>query len=144
MTFVIDASVAIKWLVPETLAENAARLLDANYRLTAPDLLLVEFAKIIWKKARLGEIRFEDGEAALLRLSAGPIELAETRPLLRLALQLAHELHHPVYDCVYLATAEASGAVAVTADRRFYDRTRNTPHADGLQWLGFVAAGPEE
>jgi predicted nucleic acid-binding protein len=57
MTLVIDASVAIKWLVPETLAENAAALLDENNRLTAPDLLLIEFANIIWKKARLGEIR---------------------------------------------------------------------------------------
>ena len=33
---------------------------------------------------------------------------------------------------------EASGAVAITADRRLYDRTRATPHADRLQWLGFV------
>jgi predicted nucleic acid-binding protein len=140
MTLVIDASVAIKWLVPETLAENAARLLDRNCRLTAPDFLLVELSNIVWKKARLGEIRPEDGQAALVRLGAGPIELAETRPLLGLALRLAHQLDRPVYDCIYLAAAETLGAVAITADRRFFDQTRKTPHADRLQWLGFVTS----
>jgi predicted nucleic acid-binding protein len=138
MTLVIDASVAMKWFVPESLAENAARLLDREHRLAAPDFLLVELSNIIWKKERLGEMRSEDGEATLARLGSGPIELLETRPLLGPALHLARQLDHPVYDCIYLAAAEASGAVAVTADRRFFDRTRKTPHANRLQWLGFV------
>lgn len=139
MTLVVDASVAIKWFVPEVLAENAARLLDGRHRLAAPDFLLVEVANIIWKKARLGEILPGDGDAALAELNDGPIEFVETRPLLGPALRLARELDHPVDDCIYLAAAGLLSAVAITANRRFFDRTRGATVADRLQWLGFAS-----
>lgn len=139
MTLVVDASVAIKWLLPEILADHAARLLEGNWRLAAPDFLLVEFGNIVWKKVRLGEVTSSDAEAALQRLSAGPVNLTPTRPLVGTALRLACELDHPVYDCIYLAAAEALDAVVVTADRRLFERTRATPWADRLQWLGALA-----
>ena len=34
----------------------------------------------------------------------------------------AHELGHPVYDCLYLALAEREQALVVTADRVFAAR----------------------
>lgn len=139
MTLVVDASVVIKWFVPEVLAETAARLLDGRCRLAAPDFLLVEAANVMWKKARLGEILPGDGEAALAELKDGPLEFVETRPLLEPALRIARELDHPVYDCIYIAAAVSLGAVAITADRRFFDRTRGAAVADRLQWLGLAS-----
>jgi len=42
------------------------------------------------------------------------------------AFALAHELDHPVYDCVYLALAEVEDARLVTADRRLLARLRGS------------------
>ena len=51
---VIDACVAVKWVIQEAGSEEARRLFSA--RLEAPDLLLVECANILWKKASLRDI----------------------------------------------------------------------------------------
>ena len=45
---VVDASVAIKWVVPEAGSERAITLLD--HGLVAPDLLFSECANILWRK----------------------------------------------------------------------------------------------
>ncbi|MEW6116143.1 MAG: type II toxin-antitoxin system VapC family toxin [Nitrospirota bacterium] len=54
--FVVDASVAVKWLVPEIHADAALRLLEKNNRLTAPDLIFSEIGTILLKESRSGEI----------------------------------------------------------------------------------------
>jgi predicted nucleic acid-binding protein len=54
--YVIDASVAIKWFVPEILEAAAKRWLDPSHILYAPDLLASEFGNILWKKTRQKEI----------------------------------------------------------------------------------------
>jgi predicted nucleic acid-binding protein len=38
--------------------------------------------------------------------------------LLPRAIELAFDLQHPIYDCVYLALAEREKAALITADRR--------------------------
>lgn len=40
--YVVDASVAVKWLVSEDYSEEAASLLDGRMTLVAPDLLFAE------------------------------------------------------------------------------------------------------
>jgi predicted nucleic acid-binding protein len=45
---VIDASVAVKWVVEEPGTQEA--LLLRQHRLLAPDLLVAECANILWKK----------------------------------------------------------------------------------------------
>jgi len=133
---VIDASVAIKWFVPEPLSNEAERLLDGGDVLFAPDFLLIEFGNIVWKKVRLGELGRADGEAALATLRAGPVGLIDTGPLVERALHLAHEIDHPLYDCLYLATAEAVAATVATADRRFFDRCLASSVESRIAWLG--------
>jgi predicted nucleic acid-binding protein len=135
VNLVVDASVAIKWFAPEVLSPEAESLLDGGDALFAPDLLLLECGNIIWKKVRLGELARADGDAALAVLRSGPIDLLDTRPLVERALQLAHELKHPVYDCVYLAVAEAVDAMLVTADRRFFDRCWSSKMRGRIAWL---------
>lgn len=141
MNLVVDASVAIKWFAPESLSQEAERLLDGGDALFAPDLLLLECGNIIWKKVRLGELARLDGDAALAALRSGPIDLIETRPLVERALHLAHEIDHPPYDCLYLAAAEAVEAVVVTADRRFFDRC-SAAKATRIAWLADSGSAP--
>lgn len=45
--FVVDASVAIKWFVPEIHSDAAARLLDPEIYISAPDLIAPEFGNTI-------------------------------------------------------------------------------------------------
>jgi predicted nucleic acid-binding protein len=135
VNLVVDASVAIKWFVPEVLSPEAESLLDGGDDLFAPDLLLLECGNIIWKKVWLGELARADGDAALAALRAGPIRLLDTTPLVEQALQLAHAIQHPVYDCVYLASAEAVDAIVVTADRRFFEQGWSSKMGGRIAWL---------
>ena len=142
MNLVIDASVAIKWFAPESLSREAAHLLDGGDALFAPDFLLVECGNIIWKKVRLGELTRADGDVALGALRSGPIDFVGTRPFVERALHLAHEIEHPLYDCLYLAAAEAVGATVVTADRRFFDRCSASMMQSHTVWLADWPPGP--
>ena len=118
MTWVVDASVAVKWVVPETLSANAERVLASEEELLAPDLLLVEAANALWKKTERREISAaEAGRALDVVLSSGLV-IRPSRPLLHRAVTLAGRLGHPVYDCVYLALAEQERATLVTGDER--------------------------
>jgi predicted nucleic acid-binding protein len=117
--FVVDASVAIKWVIGEAGSEQAL-LIRNRQRLFAPDLLLAECANILWKKARRKEL--SEAEAifgARLLLRAG-VQLQAMSSLLEPATRLALFLDHPAYDCAYLALSQMLSCTMVTADQRLY------------------------
>ncbi len=118
MSVTVDASVAVKWFVSEPRHEEARLLSDPDIERYAPTFLVIECANALWKKVHRGEIAdltptFE----ALLNLPEA-VAFHPTRDLLARAGQLAVALGHPVYDCLYLACAEATESVLVTDDRR--------------------------
>jgi len=116
---VVDASVALKWLVDEEGSGAAAALLEGPL-LLAPELIHVEIANALWRMARVGRLTEADAADALALFQRLPLRrrLAD-RDLAAEALRLARLLDHPVYDCLYLALAMDAGAPVVTADRRF-------------------------
>lgn len=114
---VVDASVALKWLVAEGGSDLAAAL-RPNSELIAPDLLLAEVANALWKKVRRREMEPEDADLAIQLLQRVNVDFRSSRPLVRPALALAREIDHPVYDCIYLALARAEQCALVTADGR--------------------------
>lgn len=122
MTCVVDASIAVKWIVPEALSTKADELLAREGELLAPDLLLVEVANVLWRKTVRTELSPRDADRAFTLLMQFGIDLRPSAPLLGRAMQLARLLNHPVYDCVYLALAEHEDATFVTADRRLVER----------------------
>jgi len=85
------------------------------------ELLSLECANALWKKARVGELTLHDARSALDRIVSGFIELRSSTALAPIALELGAELNHPVYDCVYMALAEAESAAFLTADRKLVD-----------------------
>ena len=125
--FVVDASVAIKWVVRETDSGFATALLQ-DHRLAAPELLVAECSNVLWKKARRGEISDEHAVLAAELLEASDVELVPTRHLLARATRLALDLDHAAYDCVYVALALDRGECLVTADTRLRRLVRR--HAD--------------
>lgn len=122
---VIDASVAIKWVVEEEWSESALAL--STSRLVAPDLLLAECANILWKKAGRGELSAYEAATAAAVLDAAQIELMSSRGHLERIVELAATLGHPAYDCCYLAIAEATGLPLVTADTKLVVLLRRSP-----------------
>jgi predicted nucleic acid-binding protein len=117
-TLVIDASIAIKWVIEEEGTPQALTL-RRKARLLAPELLVAECANILWKKARRNELSREEALLAARLLQTAAIELVPTRSLLAAATRIAIELDHPAYDCLYLALAIENDCRFVTADERF-------------------------
>jgi predicted nucleic acid-binding protein len=118
VSIIIDASVAIKWVVDEPGTEEA--LLLRRERLFAPDLLIPECANILWKKVRRKEMSEREAALGARLLARADIQLEPMRSLLEPAMRLAISLDHPAYDCIYLALAEALGGELVTADNALY------------------------
>jgi len=116
--YVIDASVAVKWFVPETHSSEAATLLDPVHNLHAPDLLLAEVANTLWKKTRRRELKPGEARLVVRGLASVSLEITPTRELLTGALDLALHVGCTAYDAMYLALAIHHGCRLVTADRR--------------------------
>jgi predicted nucleic acid-binding protein len=127
-SYVVDASVAVKWLVSEAFSEEAASLLDSGATLIAPELLLAEAANALWALCRRGDIAREDFAEAVEVLKAAPVVPHPMRQLAASAARLAIDLGHPAYDCFYLALAVQEQYPVITADRRFFDIVRKHPY----------------
>ena len=117
--YVIDASVAVKWFVPELHSREAAALLDPTFALHAPDLLFAEVSNALWKKTRRRELKLSEARLVLRGLASVPLEVTPTCQLAAGALDLALEAGCTVYDAVYLALAIHHDCRLVTADERF-------------------------
>ena len=121
-TYVLDASVAVKWYLPESDSDRAARLLtaaeDGLVSLIAPELLLLEVANAVWKHERRGELSQEDALGALVRLKETSLAWVPDQDWAYAALGLSLALGCAVYDATYLAVAEAYSAQVLTDDRR--------------------------
>jgi predicted nucleic acid-binding protein len=116
--FVVDASIAVKWVVEENGTPQALEL-RRRANLIAPELLVAECANILWKKVVREELSKREALLAARLLQSAEIELLPTRSLLERTARIAFDLKHPAYDCLYLALAEANDCRFVTADERF-------------------------
>ena len=122
-TFVIDASIAIKWVIEEDGTPEAFALRQKG-KLIAPDLLVAECANVLWKKVRRDELLKEEALFAARLLQAAEIELLPSRSLFETALQISVQIDHPAYDCVYLALGVENKCRFVTTDERFLRKVR--------------------
>lgn len=113
---VVDASVALKWLVPEDDSSTAEPYIGPETH--APDFIITECANALWKKVRKGEIKAVEGLNGIGTLP-GFVRVHPSSGLVAPAYVIAAELDHPVYDCLYLALAEEFDCRLLTADVRF-------------------------
>ena len=139
MKWVVDASVAAKWLAPEPDSPLAEALLDDE--LIAPDLLFAEVGNILWKKQLRGEMDAAATHIGVRWLLQVPLQVHDSAGLLADALALALQLHHPAYDCFYLALARRVDAPLVTADRRLHARCHAADAVELAQRVRLLNAG---
>ncbi len=136
MKLTVDASVVVKWYVPEDLAENARLLRAHRLELHAPDLLLAEFVNVFWKKHRRQEIPDVSQHLDEIRRLPHDITLHPLSSLIGRAGQISLEFDHPVYDCLYLACAEETGSPFVTADQKVANKVDASSLDIAVRYLG--------
>ena len=130
MRLVVDASVAVKWLIAEEGSDAAHRLAAGADDLHAPRLMASEIANALWRKACMGEIERRLAGALAAAVPEMPVRWSADEAVCADAVRLALSLDRPVYDCVYLALAHRLGAWMVTADQRFANALSSTEHGD--------------
>lgn len=138
MTLVLDASVAVKWFLPEPYHEDAHALLAGDHRFVAPALIRLEVAAAIVRR-----LRIDRSEEALARqacrewdamIDAGIVELVADEDVFADALELAISIRHSVQDCLYFAVARRTGSGLVTADGPLARRGRRV--VDDVRFIG--------
>ena len=121
---VIDASVAVKWVLPEVDRPLALRLQDryqlGEVKLLAPPLLLLEVGNALWKRVRRGELTAESAELCFHQLIIDAPELMDKTEVTVSAFHLVLAHRRPIYDCLYLALALDRQCDLITADQRFF------------------------
>jgi len=143
INYVIDANVALKWYIPETLTSEAVALLEKTkekkYRFFAPDLILAEIGNVLWKKQMKKELSSE--EVRLITqviLKSLPIKLYAGRDYLPSAMEIAIHFQRSVYDSLYLALAITKKICLVTADKRMVNSLQGTAYRKNIIYLGDI------
>jgi predicted nucleic acid-binding protein len=132
--FVIDASVVVKWFVPEIHTDAARRLLVLSHEYVAPDLLFAETANTIWKKIRREELTAEEGQQLVADIGQIAVETVPCRALAEDAHALANVTGRTVYESMYVALAVRLNTRAITADDRLEAALQKIPAvADHIQ-----------
>lgn len=139
---IIDASVGIKWFLPEIHSAEARRWRSGSDELHVPAFFFdLEIANILWKKVQRAEITRVDADLILAQLPILPITRHPEGPLMPTALDLAVRTDRTVYDCLYLALAVHLGGRMVTADQRLYNSLAGSPWSSHICWVGDLPTG---
>jgi predicted nucleic acid-binding protein len=125
---IVDASVALKWFLPEPGSRDAIALQSGPHNLAAPSLIRMEVAGAICRATRGNTARLSKGEAEQLcsrwfnLLGQRALEIVPDETLLTEACGWAVSLGHPLADCLYLELACRWNIPLLTADRVFHAR----------------------
>jgi len=138
--FVVDASVAVKWLMPsanEPFTVEAANLLRRYVRdeldLIVPDIFWAEIGNVLWKGARRQRWTQSAAEKAMHAMAALDFFTVPCRELLPEAFKLALAHDRTVYDCFYVALAIQFNIEMITADEKLANAlAARLP----VKWLG--------
>jgi predicted nucleic acid-binding protein len=120
MKYILDSSVAFKWVVPEAHTDKALLLRDdfrnAVHELLSPDIFPVEIVHALTKAERQGRITPPQGGIHWHDVMKTAPLLIPSIPLIPRAYDIASKARIGVYDCLYVALSEREKCQLVTAD----------------------------
>lgn len=138
--FVVDASVALKWLslfAMEPFVDRAKRLLDrgaaGEIRRLVPDLFWLEVGNVLCKAVRRRNCDVIEANEALREMQQLPLKTASSVRLVNSAQRITIQYGRSIYDSLYVALAKASGSQLVTADEKLANAL--AAHLP-VKWLG--------
>lgn len=128
MRYVLDSSVALKWVLVEPDSAKAKQLRDDFQHhileLLSPDLLQLEIAHALTRAERQGRIAPPQAGIFWADIMSTPPHLKPSGPLVPRAIQISSSARIGVYDCLYIALAEQERCNLVTADTRLVSNLR--------------------
>lgn len=132
---VVDASVALKWYLPESYSADARLWLGQYDVFAVPELFFAEFGNALRKQILRAGLQVDQATAVLAAARRFPWRIHSNRRLAPAALARAVELHLSVYDAFYLALASRLECQVVTADEHLYRSVAGTSEADLVAWV---------
>jgi predicted nucleic acid-binding protein len=135
MPIVVDASVALKLVSLEPGTGEAQSLLERDEDRIAPDWILTEVASGLANKMRYQGLSPASAANAFAALPAFIDRFVEAKPLLGRAMNLAAQIDHPLYDCLYLLIAIEEEGIVITADDGLLKAAARGGYADRTERL---------
>ena len=136
-TVVVDASLALKWVLSEADSNTAISLLQRwntdNTEIIAPALFTYEATNILYRQVVTNKLSYEEAKKLLTKLLSIGILLnfVQYREISTRAMELSHRFGLPAaYGAHYLALAEHEKCEYWTADSRLCNAVR-----DKLPWV---------
>ncbi|TAN46007.1 MAG: PIN domain-containing protein [Nitrospirae bacterium] len=133
--FVVDASVAIKWYMPEVHSEEAFRLLSPKFELYVPDLLFSEIGNILWKRRIKDELSHEKAMTIIAAVNDVSFNIVSSQSLMSNTLNIACKHQRSFYDSVYIAIAQTRNCPMVTADLKLYNALKSGSLKKLIMWV---------
>jgi predicted nucleic acid-binding protein len=115
--FVVDASVAVKWILPEEHSDAARELLAGEHELIAPPLISTEIAHVLLKSVRRKELTRARAANALAQIERW-LQTLEFEGAWGRLFSLAERCQISAYDANYVALALELDVRLITADQR--------------------------
>jgi predicted nucleic acid-binding protein len=120
MKYILDSSVALKWVLPEQDSGTANRLRDefhnGLHELLAPDTFPIEIGHALTKAERRRTIKAPRDWAFWQSIMADCPALDLSIPLMPRAYAISSQMRIGVYDCLYVDLAERETCELLTAD----------------------------
>jgi len=127
MIYVVDASVASRFLLFEDLSDKAGLVLEGFlegfFDLRAPKLVVYEVGNTLWKAVKQGLIDIDEAVekfSYFMRLKIGSIELDEEAH--KEVLKWSVKKDATYYDSAYVRSSKMIGATLLTADDTLYKK----------------------
>lgn len=122
--FVLDASVALAWVVdsnPDPYAAQVRRRIQSGEQPVVPELWRLEIVNALAMVERRGTLSADAVDAGLQffeNFLATHAEVTAALLPMREDLRLARELHLTSYDAAYISLAQRDGLPLATLDKR--------------------------
>jgi predicted nucleic acid-binding protein len=120
MKYVLDASAALRCVLPTAVTPRALRLIDEFvqqiHELIAPSHFSGEVANALTKAERQKLIAVGDAYNLIAKVLRSPPLFFPYEPLLYRAVDISSQTRAGFYDCLYVALGERENCEVVTAD----------------------------
>ena len=139
--FVVDASVVIRWFFASPDTAAAVALLEKQWAYVAPDSLVSDLGRVIWRRVRRGSLQPATAQRLVTDLATIAVDTVPCRALATDASAIAALAGRPFGDALYLALAARLQTQLISADTRLLRGVAATPLLASLvrdvrEWVG--------
>jgi predicted nucleic acid-binding protein len=116
---VVDATVILKWYLPEIYSDESRKLLD-HFEIYTVDVAISQVATALWKRLKTGEVKAHQGKRIVANLVRLPIHFVAASLLANNAIELSSYSTRTFNECLYFVLALREQTKLVTADFSWY------------------------